>query len=117
VLPQAQFGSLPACIEHYRFRRHWAEEDALGPADDWWHPLWFPILPRDGGIVIAADLATGDADTAPLREIDWQAFGSDHFARIVARSLGDYVLDALDAIDAGEYTYDNHLKMWHHRPR
>lgn len=112
LLPDAQFGPLDACIDHYRFRRNWAQENAPESADKWWHPLWFPLLPEDGGTVIAVDLALADAETAPLRLIDWQLYSSDHFGRVIAPSLGSFVADRLDAIDAGDYVYDDHVKIW-----
>jgi cell wall assembly regulator SMI1 len=112
ILPAAQFGPLPACLAEYASRVRSAGELQSEDSGQLWHALWFPVLAEDGGIVIAADLAAGDHDAAPLRRIDWQGFGSPGFAEVVADSLGEYVTDALDAIDAGRYVYDHRLRFW-----
>jgi hypothetical protein len=109
TLPDTQYLPLDAAMQEYEWRRGWASTEGLSPlspeigADDWWQPLWLPLFVIDSGIVLAVDAAESDGATASIREIDWQGFGGSSFARVLAQSLGDYIANKLDAIDAGEY--------------
>jgi hypothetical protein len=116
VLPAVQYVSPSDAIREYAFRQREAARlcgsfEDLEP-DEMWHPGWLPIFAIDGGMVIAIDSTLSDGLSAPLRLIDWQDLGGSHFARIVAGSLGDYITDTLDAIDAGSWTYDATLRRW-----
>jgi len=102
ILPDAQYSDLPSTLSHYEYRRAYAAEQpadhpetSITP-DDWWSPYWLPILPVDGGVVVVANLADSDGDVAPLQSVDWQSIGSDHYARVVASSLGEFVAERLE---------------------
>lgn len=118
ILPGTQYAPLAHNLQEYEFRRQWAHEHGISPqmpdvvADDWWHPLWLPIFVIDGGIVLVLDASDSDGITTPIREVDGQSFGGSYFARIVASSLGDYVAQMLDAIDAGAYRYQPDVHDW-----
>jgi len=111
MLPSGRYLPLGAAMEWYGINRQWAQEHGVGPdlpgvtADDWWHPLWLPVLLPDGGAYVVIDLSASDGDAAPIREIDGQSFGTDAFDAIVAPSLGAYITGWLDRIDAGAYIH------------
>jgi hypothetical protein len=118
ILPGVWYAPLDAALEHYDVQRRWAREHGVSPslpdvtADDWWHPLWLPIFLVDGGMHLVVDVSASDGASAPIRRIDGQSFGGEHFDPIVAPSLGSYVTDMLDAIDAGAYVYDAVNDVW-----
>jgi hypothetical protein len=101
-LPGVQHASLQDAMTEYEFRRR--EAAVLTESDDrWdkkptdlWHPSWLTVFGIDGGMVYVIDCALSDGECAPLRLIDWQDLGGQHFARIAADSLGEFVIHALD---------------------
>ena len=113
VPPRFLIAPLASCVSQYTFRLSWAREEQRERADEWWSPYWLPVFSADGGVVIAADLRIGSEQLAPLREIDWQSFGSDAFARIIAPSLGALLLTGLDDLEAGRLVYDRETESWH----
>ena len=113
ILPSTKYVAVDEAVNHYRWRRRFALESAtsaLSPhmtADDWWHPLWLPIFAADGGMVVISDVAASEGISAPIRRIDWQSIGGRGFNLLLAPSLGRYISDLLDAIDAGLYAYED----------
>jgi hypothetical protein len=118
VLPQAQYLRLAIAMAEYASGRREAAKLADAPffdpidPDQLWHPSWLPVFVIDSGMVLVIDASESDGASAPLRLIDWQDLGGTHFGRLVARSLGEYVTGALDAIDAGQWAYDPAFGDW-----
>ncbi len=118
MLPYTRYARLDDCMEHYEVQRQWAREhgvSALRPdvtPDDWWHPLWLPIFVVDGGMHLVVDISDSNATSAPIRRIDGQSFGDEHFAPVVAPTLGAYISEMLDAIDASDYFYNADQDFW-----
>lgn len=122
MLPDARYAPLDDCMWHYEWQRNWAREHGVSQQnpdvtpDDWWHPLWLPVFVVDGGMLVVIDISASDGRSAPIRRIDGQSFGNEHFDPIVAPSLGRYITDVLDAIDAGDYVYEPERHVWTHAP-
>jgi hypothetical protein len=118
LLPDTKYLPLQEAIAEYRMRRQFAIEEAASPQtpdvspDDWWPPLWLPVFVVDGGMVLVMDVAASDGDSAPIHRIDWQGFGGSGFDCLMAPSLGRYIGDLVDAIDAGHYIYNADHDFW-----
>ncbi len=118
VLPDAQYLTLDEALQEYDERCEWATQYGLSPQsphvtiDDWWHPQWLPVFVIDGGMLYVVDTAGSDGTSAPIRRIDGQSFGGGYFDKVVAPSLGQFITDRLDAIDAGHYIYDADRHVW-----
>jgi hypothetical protein len=113
-----RYSFLEVAMSEYLSRRHDAARlaaSAMFPdtarAEDFWDLRWFPLFSIDGGMVLVIDVQD-EGPAAPVRLVDWQDFGGAHFARELAPSLGEYISDALNAIDAGELVFDSGVGDW-----
>jgi len=64
-----------------------------------------PIFATGGSSKIALDCTAPDAPS-PLRQIDWDCFGADHYAQAFAPSLGEYIGRAVRSLSVGRYDYN-----------
>jgi hypothetical protein len=93
---------LQGAPQHYEFRRLFATEqtadhpESTPSPDEWWNPAWLPILPIDGGVVLAVDLALGDGTVAPCV----RSIGNRSDRRWVTRVLADPYL----RVDTNDYS-------------
>lgn len=118
-LPSAhQFLSLADAVREYGERREEAQTDLDRgrpgvTADHWWDPSRLPVFALFGSILVVAELEkTGERGETPLRRVDWQGFGGEYFATVVAPSLGAYLTSWLDELDTGACAYDRRLRTW-----
>jgi hypothetical protein len=73
-----------------------------------------PVFAHAAGSLVAADLATSNGQVAALWLVDWQEVGEEEgFGRVVASSLGEYLTQRLDELDAGQYLFDTNAKAWY----
>jgi cell wall assembly regulator SMI1 len=119
LLPRLRYHPLPNCVFLYGQALEMAHDHREGvaqarggrlPADyePQWTPQWFPLSQQEGPLYLAVDLSGSDGVSAPVLEVD--NGGGD--ARRVARSLGEYMTQALDEIDAGQWIYDREKHNW-----
>jgi cell wall assembly regulator SMI1 len=73
-----------------------------------WLPLWFALSQQEGPAYIAVDLSASDGIIAPVLAVD--RGGGE--TKCVAGSVGEFVANALDDIDAGKWLYDRENHNW-----
>jgi cell wall assembly regulator SMI1 len=76
-----------------------------------WHPHWLPFASNGGGDYLCVDLAPAPGGT-PGQVIEWLHETSER--KRVAPSLGDYLRDLAEGLEAGRYKYDSESGV--HRP-
>jgi hypothetical protein len=87
-------------------------EPPTSDPDVWWNAGWIPIFDTGGLSKIVLD-CTGPPDApSPLRQIDRDAVGADHYARAFVPSLGEYIARAVRSLSAGRYHYDADRDQW-----
>src|SRR5262245_58040185 len=89
MLKMAEGGSLPG--------------EPRGPIkNDWWNPRWIPIIDDEGGDYVCIDMDPTTGGTLG-QVIEWIHEGA--VTRVLADSLGGYLSNHADALEAGEFRF------------
>jgi hypothetical protein len=116
ILPGLGHVALATALKTRGMLRDLAAQVAADPPrtdpDVWWNPGWIPIFDSGGLTKFALDCSGAREAPSAVRQVDWDGFGTSHYAHAFARSLGEYVARAVRCLSGNRYTYDAERDVW-----
>jgi hypothetical protein len=117
VLPRCWFLTVSQSVDLRRWRRELAEEAAndAGPGhtvDDAYGDQWIPLfsIQNEGDVVL--DCSDGLDIPSPVREMYPDTVFSSEHGRMIAPSLGEFLLGAIHWMEQGHSRWDPGRRQW-----